>query len=68
MNISIILQCPIQNSTENAILTRWNDALSSVNEIRNDIFSEQVFERNLFVILKSIILVFVSQSFSSYFT
>jgi hypothetical protein len=39
MNINIILRCLIQNSTEDAILTRWKDSLSSINETRDENFS-----------------------------
>ncbi|CAF1318201.1 unnamed protein product, partial [Rotaria sordida] len=39
MNINIILRCLVQNSTEDAILTRWNDASSSINETRDESFS-----------------------------
>ncbi|CAF2597538.1 unnamed protein product [Rotaria sp. Silwood2] len=39
MNINMILRCLVQNSTEEAKLTQWNDALSSVNLTRDEIFS-----------------------------
>ncbi|CAF2804314.1 unnamed protein product [Rotaria sp. Silwood2] len=39
MNINIILRCLVQNSTEDAILTRWNDSLSSTNGTRDESFS-----------------------------
>ncbi|CAF4748190.1 unnamed protein product [Rotaria sp. Silwood2] len=39
MNINMILRCLVQNSTEEAKLTQWNDALSSVNLIRDEMFS-----------------------------
>ena len=40
MNINIILRCLIQNSTEDAILARWKDALpSSSNGTRDESFS-----------------------------
>jgi len=42
MNINIILRCLIQNSTEDAILTRWKDSLSSINETRDENFSAYV--------------------------
>ncbi|CAF4728009.1 unnamed protein product, partial [Rotaria sp. Silwood2] len=39
MNINMILRCLVQNSTEEAKLTQWNDALSSVNLTRDEMFS-----------------------------
>ncbi|CAF4725586.1 unnamed protein product, partial [Rotaria sp. Silwood2] len=36
---SMILRCLVQNLTEDAKLTQWNDALSSVNGTRNETFS-----------------------------
>ncbi|CAF3993794.1 unnamed protein product, partial [Rotaria sp. Silwood1] len=39
ININIILRCLIQNLTEDVILTRWNDVLSSVNGTRDETFS-----------------------------
>ncbi|CAF4799083.1 unnamed protein product [Rotaria sp. Silwood2] len=35
----MILRCLVQNLTEDAKLTQWNDALSSVNGTRNETFS-----------------------------
>ncbi|CAM2712576.1 unnamed protein product [Rotaria socialis] len=39
VNINVILRCLVQNSTEDAILARWNDASSSINGIRDETFS-----------------------------
>ncbi|CAF2784183.1 unnamed protein product [Rotaria sp. Silwood2] len=39
MNIDMICRCLVQNSTEEAKLTQWNDALSSVNLTRDEMFS-----------------------------
>lgn len=39
MNINVILRCLIHNSTEDAILARWKDAVSSMNGIREESFS-----------------------------
>jgi hypothetical protein len=44
MNINIILRCLIQNSTEDAILARWKDALSSTNSTRDESFSAYVLK------------------------
>ncbi|CAF1230301.1 unnamed protein product [Rotaria sp. Silwood1] len=44
MNINIILRCLVQNSTEDIILTPWNDALSSVNRTRDEDFPTKVFK------------------------
>ncbi|CAF2783961.1 unnamed protein product [Rotaria sp. Silwood2] len=35
----MIFQCLVQNLTEDAILTRWNEILSSVNGTRDETFS-----------------------------
>ncbi|CAF4665549.1 unnamed protein product [Rotaria sp. Silwood2] len=35
----MIFQCLVQNLTEDAILTRWNEILSSVNETRDKTFN-----------------------------
>ncbi|CAF3037579.1 unnamed protein product [Rotaria sp. Silwood2] len=39
ININMIFQCLVQNLTEDAILTRWNEILSSVNGTRDETFS-----------------------------
>ncbi|CAF4526420.1 unnamed protein product [Rotaria sp. Silwood2] len=39
MNINMILRCLVQNLTEDAKLTQWNDVVSSVNLIRDEMFS-----------------------------
>ncbi|CAF4711985.1 unnamed protein product, partial [Rotaria sp. Silwood2] len=39
ININMILRCLVQNSTEEAKLTQWNDALSSVNLTRDEMFT-----------------------------
>ncbi|CAF4864480.1 unnamed protein product, partial [Rotaria sp. Silwood2] len=39
ININMIFQCLVQNLTEDAILTRWNEILSTVNETRDETFS-----------------------------
>ncbi|CAF2760912.1 unnamed protein product [Rotaria sp. Silwood2] len=39
ININMIFQCLVQNLTEDAILTRWNEILSSVNETRDETLS-----------------------------
>ena len=39
MHINIILRCLIQNSNEDAILTRWKDASSPTHELRDESFS-----------------------------
>ncbi|CAF4737551.1 unnamed protein product [Rotaria sp. Silwood2] len=39
ININMIFQCLVRNLTEDAILTRWNEILSSVNETRDETFS-----------------------------
>ncbi|CAF4900173.1 unnamed protein product, partial [Rotaria sp. Silwood2] len=49
MNINMILRCLVQNSTEDAKLTQWNDVVSSVNLARDEMFSVQVFKMILFV-------------------
>ncbi|CAF4704352.1 unnamed protein product [Rotaria sp. Silwood2] len=36
-------QCLVQNLTEDAILTRWNEILSSVNGTRDKMFSSTLF-------------------------
>ncbi|CAF2597375.1 unnamed protein product [Rotaria sp. Silwood2] len=36
ININMIFQCLVQNLTEDAILTRWNEILSSVNGTRDE--------------------------------
>ncbi|CAF4805480.1 unnamed protein product, partial [Rotaria sp. Silwood2] len=36
INLNMIFQCPVQNLTEDAILTRWNEILSSVNGIGDE--------------------------------
>ncbi|CAF2784199.1 unnamed protein product [Rotaria sp. Silwood2] len=36
MNINMILRCLVQNSTEDAKLTQWNDVVSSVNLARDE--------------------------------
>ncbi|CAF4910416.1 unnamed protein product, partial [Rotaria sp. Silwood2] len=38
ININMIFQCLVQNLTEDAILTRWNEILSSVNVTRYETF------------------------------
>jgi hypothetical protein len=42
MNINIILRCLIQNSTEDAILARWRDALLFTNSTRDESLSVYV--------------------------
>ncbi|CAF1277551.1 unnamed protein product [Adineta ricciae] len=39
MNINVVLRCLIQNSTEDAMLVRWKEALSSNSLARNESFS-----------------------------
>ncbi|CAF4671097.1 unnamed protein product, partial [Rotaria sp. Silwood2] len=39
MNINMILRCLVQNLTEDAKLTQWNDVVSSVNLTRDEMFS-----------------------------
>ncbi|CAF4601968.1 unnamed protein product, partial [Rotaria sp. Silwood2] len=39
ININMIFQCLVQNLTEDAILTRWNEILSSINGTRDETFS-----------------------------
>ncbi|CAF1223983.1 unnamed protein product [Rotaria sp. Silwood1] len=39
MNMNMILRCLVQNSTEDAKLTQWNDVVSSVNLTRDEMFS-----------------------------
>ncbi|CAF1375567.1 unnamed protein product, partial [Rotaria sp. Silwood1] len=51
ININIILRCLVQNLTEDAILTRYNDVLSSVNETRDETFSAALLR-----VLRDIIL------------
>ncbi|CAF4609211.1 unnamed protein product [Rotaria sp. Silwood2] len=43
ININMIYQCLVQSLTEDAILTRWNKILSSVNETRDETFSPTLF-------------------------
>ncbi|CAF3598174.1 unnamed protein product [Adineta steineri] len=52
MNINIILRCLIQNSTEDAILTRWKDIISSANGGTRD----ETFSAALLRILHDIVL------------
>jgi hypothetical protein len=56
MNINIILRCLIQNSTEDAILARWKDALSSANGARDESFSAYVSKTYRLELYKIIIL------------
>ncbi|CAF4935993.1 unnamed protein product, partial [Rotaria sp. Silwood2] len=39
IDINIILRYLVQNLTEDAILTRWNEILSSANGTRGETFS-----------------------------
>ncbi|CAF4658828.1 unnamed protein product, partial [Rotaria sp. Silwood2] len=39
ININMIFQCLVQSLTEDAILTRWNEILSSINGTRDETFS-----------------------------
>ncbi|CAF3057382.1 unnamed protein product [Rotaria sp. Silwood2] len=39
ININMIFQCLVQNLTEDAIIARWNEILSSVNGTRDETFS-----------------------------
>lgn len=39
VNINVILRCLVQNSSEDAILARWNDASSLTNGVRDESFS-----------------------------
>ncbi|CAF4742890.1 unnamed protein product, partial [Rotaria sp. Silwood2] len=39
MNKNMILRCLVQNLTEDAKLTQWNDVVSSVNLTRDEMFS-----------------------------
>ncbi|CAF3947661.1 unnamed protein product, partial [Rotaria sp. Silwood2] len=36
ININMIFQCLVQSLTEDAILTRWNEILSSINGTRDE--------------------------------
>jgi len=50
MHINLLLRCIIQNSSEDAIIARWQDAGAN---LREETFSQYVFQENKIFITRN---------------